>query len=837
VIKLAEGTNTCETPGRRCEGNDTTALLQLQRHQARLVGLEIVQGCCVVADASNMSNPVLARTEMGTSPECYSNASEAQDPTGYIRYFTRGCPDDLIENILQGLKADAGTAGVEDTDVEQDVPGQPEAPSLALTMAGSSSARNAASGYYVFESFQGAWPEPDPAKITYQDATKKGNVFFSLGIEYLPYRSLTANLFGAIWRSPTFPVTSAVGTTLQFYVWVTGATSGGSASVGFDTDPLMSGTKELFIYKSDYNGSPHLYMQWRDRTNWGTYNVGGSAWYPLSSLQAQWLRVQIQVISTTEVVARLYDSGASRRMTLMADFSSVGRSISDSGTAYLYLRNPFQVFLDHMATCQATILKELPTDAGQCRSTQTPFRDECILGVSYICNPSNAAPLPLGTTQISCESSDGYTFSFETEVKDAEPPILSKSFADVIEVTTCGQLAQVTFAVEASDNCDTVTPTCIPPSGSLFPVGTTDVTCTARDSTGNAATPMTFQVTVVGDTTPPGSPVVSPVNPTGDAGSCGDSAEVIFDATFTDECQPVSVLCTPSSGSSFQLGSTPVECTAADPSGNTAKANFDVNVTGGDNVAPVITQLGDIDDVTTCGETAQVTFVVEVSDACDGPVTPTCVPPSGSLFPVGTTDVTCTARDSTGNAATPMTFQVTVAGDTTPPAFVPTLVDKTADAACGDSAQVSFEAVATDGCGPPQVTCTPPSLSLFPVGNTPVQCTARDASGNEASQNFEITVAKGVEPPSFGPTSDMEVRSPYCRPIRVQFDVPATGCGAGAECFPASGSLFRLGKTPVKCTVSNDAGSAETTFNVQVYCDAPQSSPPRYRHRWGGYAR
>ena len=64
----------------------------------------------------------------------------------------------------------------------------------------------------------------------------------------------------------------------------------------------MSGTKELFIYKSDYNGSPHLYMEWRDRTNWGTYNVGGSAWYPLLSLQAQWLRVQIQVISTTEAL-------------------------------------------------------------------------------------------------------------------------------------------------------------------------------------------------------------------------------------------------------------------------------------------------------------------------------------------------------------------------------------------------------------------------------------------------------------------------------------------------------------------------------------------------------
>ena len=52
-----------------------------------------------------------------------------------------------------------------------------EAPSLALTMAGSSSARNAASGYYVFESFQGAWPEPDPAKITYQMLLKKGISF------------------------------------------------------------------------------------------------------------------------------------------------------------------------------------------------------------------------------------------------------------------------------------------------------------------------------------------------------------------------------------------------------------------------------------------------------------------------------------------------------------------------------------------------------------------------------------------------------------------------------------------------------------------------------------
>ncbi|CAE7755625.1 unnamed protein product [Symbiodinium sp. CCMP2456] len=419
--------------------------------------------------------------------------------------------------------------------------------------------------------------------------------------------------------------------------------------------------------------------------------------------------------------------------------------------------------------------------------------------------------------------------TFQVTVRGTTPPVITQ-LADISDAATCGEAAQVFFAVEVSDDCDRVVPTCIPSSGSLFPVGSTNVTCTAQDSAGNAATPMTFQVTVAGDDTPPG--LIAPTNPTGDAGNCGDSAEVMFNATSTDDCQPVSVLCIPTSGSSFQLGSTAVECTAADPSGNTAKVNFDVTVTGGDNVAPVIAELADINDVTTCGVTAQVSFVVEASDACDGPVTPTCVPPSGCLFPVGSTNVTCTAQDSAGNAATPMTFQVTVTGDTTPPAFNATLENKTADAGCGDFAQVSFEAVATDGCGSLHVSCSPPSLSLFPVGSTRVQCTATDASGNAATENFEVTVSKGVEPPSFGPSSDVEVHSPYCRAMRVKFAVPSTGgCGAGAECFPASGSLFRLGKTQVTCTVSNDAGSAETSFNVHVSCDAPP-----YRHRWRGRA-
>src|SRR5205085_4135367 len=54
-----------------------------------------------------------------------------------------------------------------------------------------------------------------------------------------------------------------------------------------------------------------------------------------------------------------------------------------------------------------------------------------------------------------------------------------------------------------------------------------------------------------------------------------------------------------------------------------------------------------------------VTFTVTATDNCDGTVTPTCTPASGSSFPSGTTTVTCTAKDSCGNPGM-RSFKVTV---------------------------------------------------------------------------------------------------------------------------------------------------------------------------------
>lgn len=80
-----------------------------------------------------------------------------------------------------------------------------------------------------------------------------------------------------------------------------------------------------------------------------------------------------------------------------------------------------------------------------------------------------------------------------------------------------------------------------------------------------------------------------------------------------------------------------------------------------DSTAPVLSGVPEPITVTATSQSgAQVSYATpSASDACAGPVPVSCAPASGSLFPVGTTPVSCTAGDALGNSST-ATFQVTV---------------------------------------------------------------------------------------------------------------------------------------------------------------------------------
>jgi hypothetical protein len=71
---------------------------------------------------------------------------------------------------------------------------------------------------------------------------------------------------------------------------------------------------------------------------------------------------------------------------------------------------------------------------------------------------------------------------------DTTPPVLSLPSTIVVDATGPAGIA-VTFAVSATDDIDPrPTVVCTPSSGSVFPIGTTTVNCTASDASGNTAT-------------------------------------------------------------------------------------------------------------------------------------------------------------------------------------------------------------------------------------------------------------------------------------------------------------------------------------------------------------
>lgn len=233
------------------------------------------------------------------------------------------------------------------------------------------------------------------------------------------------------------------------------------------------------------------------------------------------------------------------------------------------------------------------------------------------------------------------------------PCTLSCVSQTVTATTDPGQCtAVVNLPIPSTDGfCGVVS--CSPPSGSAFPLGTTVVECAGA---GASSCPIT--VVVTDDEAPA-------VNcPTGVAATItgpGCSVAVDYNVTASDNCAGSGVTCSPASGSSFGPGTTIVTCTATDSAGNQTACAFPVVVT--DATAPTIACPADLSVAASqalgCSLAATVNFATPaVSDNCAG-ASVVCAPASGSVFPVGSTTVNCTASDAAGNTAT-CAFTVTV---------------------------------------------------------------------------------------------------------------------------------------------------------------------------------
>ena len=292
--------------------------------------------------------------------------------------------------------------------------------------------------------------------------------------------------------------------------------------------------------------------------------------------------------------------------------------------------------------------------------------------------------------------------------------------------------AVVTFGTPGGSNATCGTITCSPASGTFFPVGTTGVICS-----GVTGEPSSFTVIVTDEEPPvigdcPPDITVTATTPT--------EAFVNYatpTATDNSGATAVAVTCDQPSGSSFTVAGSPhtVTCTATDLAGNTDQCSFVVTV------EPFVTdcvlnQPADIEVTLPANQCeASVIFADPTSTGSCGTIT--CDRPSGSLFPVGTTPVTCAS--SSGPSTT---FNVRVRDVTAPIPDVSTLPAITQECSVSLSPPT-----ATDNCSG-QISGATDDLTVYDSpGTYIVNWTYTDGDGNSTPQQQTVTVLADTTAP------------------------------------------------------------------------------------------
>jgi large repetitive protein len=433
------------------------------------------------------------------------------------------------------------------------------------------------------------------------------------------------------------------------------------------------------------------------------------------------------------------------------------------------------------------------------------------------CTPRSSATFSVGHTVVRCSASDSHgnerRVSFGVQVLDGPPTLQLPDTVNAAAVDARGASVPLRFA--AADAVDGSIEASCSPAKQIFPIGSTKVTCSAKDSAGNVVSG-SLVVVVRDEAAPrivlPDSPLV--VNATGPKGGTAT-----WRASAVDNVDgSVTLSCDRNSGEVFAVGDTRVTCSARDRAGNVAKDSFTVSVR--DNDPPVVTvPSAPVVESADDADGARVSFSATADDAVDGAVSVKCDPSSGSLFPLGDTRVSCTARDSAGNSSKPASFTVSVR-DTTRPRLQLPASPLEAAAVNSSGAPVEFSATAVDAVdGSLPVQCDHDSGDNFGLGKSRVTCSATDKAGNRATDSFlvEVTDQDGPSlklPPGIKETipdgDGLHVKWKMSAVDNVDGPVPIT-------CDPPIGSFFGLGKTRVSCSASDSAGNTSRgSFSVLV---------------------
>ncbi|MDD3875543.1 MAG: HYR domain-containing protein [Bacteroidales bacterium] len=468
--------------------------------------------------------------------------------------------------------------------------------------------------------------------------------------------------------------------------------------------------------------------------------------------------------------------------------------------------------IDPIVHCAPAIVRE--TNTG-CTLTGLVLDIPLVTENCNITSLTNDAPsaFPLGNTTVTWTAVDGSgNIGICTQlvtVIDATNPTITCP-ADIVTFTNTGCTATgVALGTPVTaDNCGVDTVTNNAPLA--FPLGTTIVTWTVTDNTGNTAT--CEQLVTVNDTLKPTivcPPTVIASTNTG----CTATGVALGTPVTADNCGVESV--SNDAPGVYPLGNTIVTWTVKDNAGNTATCTQLVTVV--DDIDPIVHCAPAIvrETNTGCTLTGLVLDIPLVTENCNITSLTNDAP---SAFPLGNTTVTWTAVDGSGNIGT-CTQLVTVIDATNPTITCPADIVTFTNTGCTATGVVLGTPVTADNCGVGTVTNNAPLA--FPLGTTIVTWTVTDNTGNTATCEQLVTVNDNVSPTITCPPAKTVFANTGCTATGVDLGTPVTAdnCGVTSVINNAPG-IYPLGNTTVTWTVIDNSGNITTCTQVVTVVDS-----------------
>jgi uncharacterized repeat protein (TIGR01451 family) len=465
-------------------------------------------------------------------------------------------------------------------------------------------------------------------------------------------------------------------------------------------------------------------------------------------------------------------------------------------------------------------------------------------------SPAPGTFFPVGTNpvHVTSELNEG-SCSFNVIVTTIAPPAISCPADVTVNVNAGETSANVTVGTpmttpatgvivtfeRSDDDDDPDTP--LKPLTDPYPVGVTNITWTVKDASDRTATCQ--QRIVVQVENRPQLTISCPATVNATATSCATGATGVSlgSPTTNPSDSNVEVSAARSDGAAltdpYPVGDTQVVWTATDNvNGNVATCTQIVHVTAtGDTTPPTLTVPGPI---TTSTSSCSVVLddelgVATATDSCSAVSISRTGVPANFRFPTGTTVITYTAIDASGNTTTG-TQTVTVHES---PAIAPVIscpsnitvslpLNSTAT-----SMAVSYPApTATDNCSTPTVTTSQPSGSIFPVGTTTVTVTATDADGNQSTCQFTVTVLYNFFG-FFAPVDNLPVLNVVTagKGVPVKFSLSGN---KGLNIFAANSPS----SVTINCDSSAPQDDIEETVNAGGSSLSYTASADQYNYVW-----